>query len=323
VVWYPGVTEMNMAGAFHLEEGERRSVDLRIPPRRTFDAEGALEIPLGRERDPVAIRIEDYRARTVKVSSAVPRDTFYIGKLLPGKYAIDAIVGQPADWEYGRTEFEITDRGITDLKLCFRPMAILFGTIRMAEDDVPLPSDLLVQVRPDDAESTRLPPFEGSHPTLTVEGGRFQATGLIPTDYGAVLKNLPPGYAVADVLYGNASPGDLPFHLEGTGQLNFVITSKAGAISGVIDSDEKPMPKHALLLVPDSFSARSGMLRIVEVESDAQGAFAFRSLAPGKYRLILLKDQRLNPSAIAEQMAAGQTVEVGPSATTVVTVHPN
>jgi hypothetical protein len=83
------------------------------------------------------------------------------------------------------------------------------------------------------------------------------------------------------------------------------------------------MPKHALLLVPDSFSARSGMLRIVEVESDAQGAFAFRSLAPGKYRLILLKDQRLNPSAIAEQMAAGQTVEVGPSATTVVTVHPN
>jgi hypothetical protein len=200
------------------------------------------------------------------------------------------------------------------LKLSFRPMADLFGTVRMAEEDVALPANLMAHVMPDDGWSMPMPPFESARPVIPIEGGGFQVKGLIPTDYAAMLRDLPNGYAVADVLYGNSSIGDEPFHLEGTGQLTFVITSKAGGISGKTDE------KHTLLLVPDSFTTRSSLLRIAETDSDANGVFAFRNLAPGKYRLMIMKDQRLNVFSITGQMPEGEAVEVRPSETTVVTV---
>ncbi len=321
-VWYPGVPELSMAQTVHLEDGERRALDLRIHARATFHAEVTFGIPRGREGEPVAIRLQNFQSRTPVGSPAYPRTSLQIDKLLPGKYAVAAIIGKPADWEYGRIDFEITDRDIGGLRLSFRPMANLFGTVRMAEDGVALPPNMVAHIMPDDGWSRIMPPFEGTLPLIPVEGGAFHVKGLIPTDYAPMIRNLPDGYAVSDVLYGNVSIGDGPFSLEGTGQLIFVITSKAGGISGKIgDIDEKPAPKHTLLLVPDSFTARSSLVRILGSDSDANGAFAFRNLAPGKYRLMILKDQRLNALSVAAQMPEGETIEVRPSETSVVTLH--
>ena len=183
----------------------------------------------------------------------------------------------------------------------------------MAEDDVALPANLVAHIFPDDGWSLPMPPFEGIRPSIPIEAGGFHVKGLVPTDYAPTLRDLPDGYAVADVLYGNISIGDAPFPLEGTGQITFVITSKAGGISGKTDG------KHRLLLVPDSFTTRSSVFRMVGADSDANGAFAFRNLAPGKYRVLIMKDQRLDVFSITQQMPEGETVEVRPSATSVVT----
>jgi hypothetical protein len=187
----------------------------------------------------------------------------------------------------------------------------------MAENGVALPANLMARVLPDDGWSLPMPPFEGALPLIPIEAGGFHIKGLVPTDYAPTLRDLPNGYALADVLYGNTSIGDAPFHLEGTGQITFVITSKAGGISGKTDG------KHRLLLVPDSFTTRPSVLGIAGADSDADGVFAFRNLAPGKYRVLIMKDQRLNVFSITEQMPEGETVEVRPSETSVVTLRPH
>ena len=192
----------------------------------------------------------------------------------------------------------------------------------MAEDDVPVPAFPRPFVVPTQPWNGPLAPFHGSFTTTSFKNGTFQTQGLAPVDYGIILRDLPDGYALADILYGNASVGDLPFHPEGIGQLTLVVTSKAGAISGTIHgADDHVPPTQALLLVPDSFGPRSSMLRILQAESDSHGAFGFRNLASGKYRLMILKSQSLNPASIAALMPDGQTVEVRPSATTAVTVE--
>ena len=308
--------QVSMAQTIHLEEGERQTVDLRIHLRETFRAKVTFEIPRGREGQAVAVRLHNFQSRTPVGSAARPRTGVQIEKLPPGRYAVAAIIGKPADWEYGRVDFEITDQDIDELTLSFRPMANLFGTVRMAEDDVALPANLVAHVFPDDGWSLPMPPFEGVLPLIPIEAGGFHFKGLVPTDYAPALRDLPDGYALADVLYGNTSIGDGPFPLEGTGQLIFVITSKAGAISGKTDG------KHRLLLVPDSFTTRSSVFRIVGADSDANGAFAFRNLAPGKYRVLIMKDQRLDVFSITAQMPEGETVEVRPLETTVVTMRP-
>ena len=305
----------SMAETIHLDEAERRTLDLPIHARETFRARVSFEIPRGREGQPVAIRLHNFQSRIPVGSAARPRTGVEIEKLPPGRYAVAAIIGKPADWEYGRVDFEITDRDIDELKLSFRPMANLFGTVRMAEDDVALPANLVAHVMPNDGWSLPMPPFEGVLPLIPIEAGGFHVKGLVPTDFAPTLRDLPDGYAVADVLYGNTPIGDAPFHLEGTGQITFVITSKAGGISGKIDG------KHRVLLVPDSFTTRPSGFRIAGADSDANGVFAFRNLAPGKYRIVIMKDQRLDVYAITEQMPEGETVEVRPSETTVIVMH--
>ena len=305
----------SMAETIHLDEAERRTLDLRIHARETFRAKVTFEIPRGREGQPVAIRLHNFQSRTPVGSAARPCTSVEIEKLLPGRYAVAAIIGKAADWEYGRVDFEIADRDIDELKLSFLPMANLFGTVRMAEDGAALPGKLAAHLMPAETWTTPIPPFAGDLLVAPIEGGLFHLKGMVPTDYAPMLWDLPNGYAVADVLYGNASIGDGPFHLEGTGQLTLVITSKAGGISGKTDG------KHTLLLVPDSFTTRSSVFRILEADSDANGVFAFRNLAPGKYRVMILKDQRLNVLSVTAQMPEGETVEVRPSETTLFVMH--
>ena len=319
--WYPGVSEQAMAGIIHVEESEQRSIDFRIHAQQGFHAQGTIEPPRGYENDEVSLRFQNFQAQQAWSGSPSLRRGFYFESLLPGKYAVAAVIGKPDDWQYASLEFQITDRDLNDLKLSFGPMANLFGSVRMLEDDTPLPKNLVAFVVARNAWERPLAPFRGGPVTVPFTEGQFHAKGFVPTVYDATLRDLPKGYALADVLYGNASIGDLFFPLEGTGQLTFLVTSKPGAITGTIrHSGDQPVPKCFLLLAPDSFSMQSSMFRIAQTESDPTGAFAFHDLAPGKYRLLVLKDQGLNPASIAALMPGGQTVEVRPSATTDVTV---
>ena len=58
---YGGVS---MAETVHLDEAERRTLDLPIHAHETFRANVIFEIPRGREGQPVAIRLHNFQART-------------------------------------------------------------------------------------------------------------------------------------------------------------------------------------------------------------------------------------------------------------------
>jgi hypothetical protein len=115
--------------------------------------------------------------------------------------------------------------------------------------------------------------------------GRFRAEGIAPDDYWPALSGsavsgvgvpafsgLPDGYAV---LTGNARP----IGIYGGASVDFVLTSKPGAIAGVVqDSNQAPVAGATVTLISASDTRWQGTAK-----SGQTGEFIFRNIAPGKY----------------------------------------
>jgi hypothetical protein len=241
---------------------------------------------------------------------------FRIDGLTRGDYGLVAEVGKAAI-AVGRQAFTITDHDIGPLKVTLSPAASVSGTVRMAEENVQIPPKLEVwlnsasgwgscagfcMVMP--SQALLLPGGLARifRKPIPVVNGRFQADGVAPDDYwpelfgsestgpGApALRGLPDGYAV---LSGDGQP----VGIYGGAQIDFVLTSKPGAIAGVVrDSSQAPVAGSTVTLAPESDTRRHSTAK-----SGPAGEFIFRNLAPGKYRL----------NGALVEVGPGQTVSV-------------
>ena len=141
---------------------------------------------------------------------------------------------------------------------------------------------------------------------------------------------LAPGCYVKEITYGGVPVIDGVLHLSpGTsGTLRIVVSQGGGAISAKVqDDDGHPVSDAVVVIVADrvetplQFSALAG-----QGDADPAGNFISGTLAPGKYRVLALT-RRYKPTEeeIAKLLAllpSAENVEVGPSATVRVTLHP-
>ena len=99
------------------------------------------------------------------------------------------------------------------------------------------------------------------------------------------------------------------------------LTKHVGSVNGTVrDPDQQAVPDVMVVLMPESFADAGGddallPSRTAEmVLSDGSGRFGFNGLAPGRYRVIALKDKdRLGPipaGLLRERMKTAETVEV-------------
>ena len=141
-----------------------------------------------------------------------------------------------------------------------------------------------------------------------IEGGRFHQDLLHPGEYWPLLRGLPEGYAVV-------SPRNETIALSAPDTpITFVLTSRPGAISGIVrDEAQAPMHGASVLLMPDPLPDKVAPEVIQVQESGMDGGFAFRNLAPGKYRALVLTGadrDRQGDVAYLRDQGAGEAIEV-------------
>jgi protocatechuate 3,4-dioxygenase beta subunit len=118
---------------------------------------------------------------------------------------------------------------------------------------------------------------------MIVEDGQFHMEKIGPGEYRAELTRLPDGYAVTDLLLGNVSTQGHALVLSGGSELTFVVTSKPGMITGTIrDKNQAPLKGAEVVLIPLQSDDPELWRRTASGEG---GAFSFRNLPPGKYRI--------------------------------------
>lgn len=265
-----------------LAEGEQKSLLIRLTSSEARSVSGSLEFPPDFEEAAVAIGYGsiDGGLNDMQVLGKHRAGNFRIDALLPATYRIYARIGEGANRFYGVVSTSISDHDVEGLTIRLTPGINVTGSIRMLEDNAVFPpgtSGLLALLLP----STRS--GAGINEPMTVEGMHFHGDGMQQGDFWPDLLGLPSGYAVADILFGNAPTLGKPVSIYGAGEVTFVVTSKTGTVLGtVLDHNQAPVKGVQVTLVPRSTSDPQYVRGILTGET---GDFRFQSLAPGWYTI--------------------------------------
>jgi protocatechuate 3,4-dioxygenase beta subunit len=277
--YYPGATQFADALPVTLASGEKRAMDFRIAKRPLFRVSGEIE----------ASDLERAVFMSFKKTDGGPGESASVGRvLIPGPFGVGPLPagqysGTVAGMQ-GNISFAITDHDVSGLKWILRPaqrQLTVDGSFRMATTGTALPAGLSVQFAwPLPGEST---------PTPASGNGYFRLTAL-PGDY-SVLPVAPSGYAATELRYGGANYLNSLIPMNGDSidsSLTVVLSDQPGTVGGsILDGEQKPIPAK-VVLVPDPLPPNFDLWAIRVVSTDKDGTFAFRGLAPGRYKAVAL-----------------------------------
>jgi hypothetical protein len=286
----------------HIEEGERRFVEIRLPALEAHSVIGTIVVPAGREKEELMFTLWHLGIILPTAFRASGAGPFQVAGLTRGEYGLVAEMGKGTDIAFARQSFSITDHDVESIKLTLSPAASITGTVRMKEENASIPPKLEMWLNSASGWGScsgfcMVMPSQSMLPTaglvrifqkpIPIVDGRFHADGIAPDDYWPelfgsaataagppALRGLPDGYAV---LNGD----DQPIALYGGAQVDFVLTSKPGTIAGVVrDSNQAPVAGATVTLISVSDTRRQNATK-----SGQTGEFLFRNIAPGKYRV--------------------------------------
>ena len=238
----------------------------------------------------------------------------------------------------GRMEVTVSDANVTDAVLQLTGGAEITGTIRMEDGDLkdwlqPPPQSSQPQgpaglppLPGPGAKSVRLATSEGisvSAPNAPFNSdGTFLIKGVTPGKYFVTVGGLPQGSFVKSMRFGGQDVTRAPLDLTsgGGGQLEVVLSPKAGDITGVVLNDKnEPVQGVPVTLwpkVPDRSNSTNG---IKSANTDQNGSFKISGLAPGDYYVAAWDDipeagLAQNPDFLAQFSTDDTAVKLAESA---------
>ena len=124
-------------------------------------------------------------------------------------------------------------------------------------------------------------------PTRPARNGTFTFPRLPEGNYGIRVEGLPEGAYVADMIQGDTSVYDhgLVLSADSAKPVELLIKPKGGTARGtVLNAEERGVPYAMVVLVP-GISRRSNTAFYKTVRTDGAGAFTFRGVVPGEYKV--------------------------------------
>ncbi len=297
--YYPGSTDIDGAQVLVLRPGEKRDgLDMELARSPSYCIEGVVQSPAG----PAAI---DFNIEQRRPTSGTAGDGgFFImppggktgpdGKLrlcnlYPGDFVVTAIQMPSAAGFFGTASVSITDGDVRNVRITARlrlpvPGEVVFeGTA----PEKPEPAKLLINADP----FTR-GRWSGEELNARSEApGKFSFTGLFVDDYRMRFFRLPDGAYIKDVTYAGASILNQPLRVGsamGDASLRVVLARDGAVLTAkAADKDGNPVPDSWIYIIPAGVTTDIELAdRLISGQTDQDGVFNSKPLAPGKYYVI-------------------------------------
>jgi protocatechuate 3,4-dioxygenase beta subunit len=315
--YYPGVAEIAAASTVEIVPGGQASdINVRLSYARTAPVRGRVVHGQDIAGNPRALVILAPR-KTSDAAIAPSNRTFYADAdgafefpgVAPGSYDLFASVDQGGRMFSTRAQIEVGADPIENLTLAIGPGLTLTGHVRV-DDDLSRPPNLRAQLIRSD---TRFP--GGPAMTAPVSGdGTFSITNVSPDRYTVQVYPVPAGYYVKGIRSADRDVllSGLDLMTGPAASLEVVFSSHGGDITGLVNtSATEPAPGAVVVMIPQNGDSSPGFRRSI---ADQRGAFAFRGLAPGEYRILAfeeMNDERfLDPDFLKPLEGQGETITV-------------
>jgi hypothetical protein len=286
--YYPGVLELESASAVPVPEGgDIQQIDFRLQSIRATSLQGRVSGPVKFDSNQVQVVLAhndhgfaSYIDRSTAVVDPVT-GRFEIRRVAPGSYFLVASQLIKGEAFSARVPVEIT-AGVPpeEVPIHMAPAVEAHGTVLM-DDGSPVPANLVVRLLP--AEGL----LPGPPPTAAVNSdGSIHLSGVLPGTWILSMEHLPEGVWIKNISFGDirSAGGQLNLPAGARGPLRVVLAANGGQISGIVGDEGQPR-QATVVLVPLEAELRLSPHAYRFTATDSRGAFTFKAVRPGGYRL--------------------------------------
>lgn len=287
-LYYPGVLELDSASAVPVPEGgDIQQIDFRLQSIRAATLRGRVLAPLKADANQVQVVLahNDHGFASFIDRSTAAMDPatekFEIRRVAPGSYFVVASQLIKGEVFSARVPIEITaDVPTQDVTLHTAPAVETHGSVLM-EDASPVPANLVVRLLPAEGLLPGPPPAAGVGPD-----GSVRLAGVSPGTWVLSVEHLPEGIWIKNVSFGDirATGGQLNVAVGARGPLRIVLAANGAQVSGMVGDEGQPR-QATVVLVPVEAELRPSPYAYRFSSTDSRGAFTFKGVRPGGYRL--------------------------------------
>ena len=317
-LYYPGVLDFAAASEVSLPEGaEADGTDFQLQKFRVVTVRGRILSPeqdfAGSQLQVVlAHRDGDFASSTNRVSAKVNLATgrFEFPDVAPGSYLIVAsqLYGKLAFG--GRVALEIRNALPPDRLTVPLTSGFAIEGIVETVNGARLPS-VTVELRPAEGLAMGDRPVATSSPT-----GRLRLAGVTPGVWDVIFGSLPERFCVQTATFNemdllherlNVSAG-------ARGEIHIVLADNCPLISGTVVGPDGQPHSATVVLAPVAPELRQSPLSYRAVVTQDHGAFVFKGVHPGPYKLFALEEVEplawMDPQLLGPVDAKGELVSV-------------
>jgi hypothetical protein len=287
-VYYPGVVELDSASAVPVPEGgDIQQIDFRLQSVRATTLRGRIAglatVDANQVQVVLAHNDHGFASYIDRATAAVDPATgkFEIRRVAPGSYFLVASQVSKGEVLSARVPVEITAGAPPEeLPIHMSPAVEAHGTVLM-EDGSPVPANLVVRLLPAEGLLT------GAAPAAAVNSdGSIRLSGVPPGTWIPSVEHVPEGVWIKNVSFGDirSTAGQLNLPAGARGPLRIVLAANGGQVSGTVGEEGQPR-QATVVLVPQEAELRLSPHAYRFAPTDSRGAFVFKGVRPGAYRL--------------------------------------
>jgi hypothetical protein len=286
-LYYPGV-ELESASAVPVPEGgDIQQIDFRLQSIRATTLRGRVSSPVKFDSNQIQVILahndHGFASYIDRATAVVDPATgkFEIRRVAPGSYFLVASQLIKGEVFSARVPIEITV-GVQpeELPIHVVPAVEAHGTVLM-DDGSAVPANLFVRLLP--AEGL----LPGPAPAAAVNSdGSIRLSGVLPGTWILSVEHLPEGIWIKNISFGDirSTGGQLNLPPGARGPLRVVLAANGGQLTGIVGEEGQPQ-QATVVLVPMETELRPSPHAYRFTGTDSRGAFIFKGVRPGAYRL--------------------------------------
>ncbi|MBL8178765.1 MAG: carboxypeptidase regulatory-like domain-containing protein [Bryobacterales bacterium] len=295
MTYFPGTLEVTGASPLNVASGATmQGVDVMLRKVRSFRVRGRVTgIGSGMRGGNVTVMPKSAAGNAMGFSMMQqgtmwrgPGGEFELRGVRPGSYFVMAHAWEPPSKQFiGRETIEVGNEDVEGVTLTLSSGVEVNGSLRV-ESDTPTEAkfeEMFVALSP---PAMFVPVY--TTPGKVTREGSFQIANATAETYNVRVMGMPPEFFVKSVRMGDIDVMENGLTVSGTpvSGVDVVISPKGAEVSGTVtDKDGKLLAAAAVVLHPLSAkpSRQAELQRMAS--ADQNGAFRFRGLPPGEYRL--------------------------------------
>jgi hypothetical protein len=287
-LYYPGVVELESASVVPVPEGgDIQQIDFRLQSIRATTLRGRVSSPVKFDSNQIQVILahndHGFASYIDRATAVVDPATgkFEIRRVAPGSYFLVASQLIKGEVFSARVPIEITV-GVPpeELPIHVVPAVEAHGTVLM-DDGSAVPANLVVRLLP--AEGL----LPGPAPAAAVNSdGSIRLSGVLPGTWILSVEHLPEGIWIKNISFGDirSTGGQLNLPPGARGPLRVVLAANGGQLTGIVGEEGQPQ-QATVVLVPMETELRPSPHAYRFTGTDSRGAFIFKGVRPGAYRL--------------------------------------